>query len=342
MHAALVGLLLVAADVPEIPLLGRPADLPFSGASAGFAVAGPEHRAPFVVTASVSPADVEELDPLTFAVTVRAAGKVYHPPQRIDLRQLPAFARRFHIEDITDGKEAQTESSCWRWAYRLRPRAAGIDEVPGLPFVFYNPDLLPAEKGFQVIWTDPIALRVRSAERLALPVPVIDEALIVTSGSRVLLARHPWAGPGAGLLTITLAGPPVACFVWYLAWRRRNPDAARLLHERRSWAARRALRRLDAARRQQGRACADAVVGAVGEYLHARFDFPVAEPTPEEVAAWVAARGVDCKQAEQGRRLLEACAAERFQPTPGAAADLPGQAHDWIIALEEPPCPPSS
>jgi hypothetical protein len=124
-HAALVCLLLAAGDAPEVPLVGRPADLPFSGASAGFAAAGPgpEYVAPFAVSARATPAEVEELEPVTFEVTVRAVGTFYRPPARIDLREVPAFSRRFHIEDVTDGKTEEITPSPWRWAYRLRPWA---------------------------------------------------------------------------------------------------------------------------------------------------------------------------------------------------------------------------
>jgi hypothetical protein len=218
----------------------------------------------------------------------------------------------------------------------------GIGEVPGLPFVFYNPDLRPAEKGFQVIWTDPIPLRVATAERLAPPVEAPEDALAVVPGERVLRVRPAWSGPGVALLAISLAGPPGCCLVWYLAWRRRYPDAARLVHEHRSRAARQALRALEVARRQHGRRCAEAAAAALGEYLRARFEFPGVEPGPDEAAAWLLARGVNPEAAGRVRRLLAACAAGRFQPERDLADDLPGRCRDWIISIEEEPCPPSS
>lgn len=343
-NAALVCLLLAAGDAPEAPLVGRPADLPFSGASAGFAAVGPgpEYVAPFAVSVAATPAEVEELEPVTLEVTVRAVGSVLRPPSRLDLRRLPAFSRRFHIEDVTDGKKAEDTSTVWRWVYRLRPRAAGVAEVPGLPFVFYNPDVRPAGRGFQVIWTDPLPLRVATAERHAPPVEAARAALAVVTGERVLRARPAWGQPGVALALLGLAGPPCGCLAWYLAWRRRYPDAARLAREHRSRAARHALRSLEAARRQRGRPCAEAVAAALGGYLRERFEFPGVEPGPDEAIAWLAARGVEPVAAERAGRLLDACAEGRFQPEHDLTEDLPGRCRDWIISIDEGSCPHSS
>src|SRR5262245_32417685 len=128
------GALLLALTAPaargdepdEVPLVGRPADLPFSEASAGFASVAPgrEDRPPFAVETSASPAEVEGLQPVTFTITVRALGKVRRPPVRLDLSLLPSFSRRFHIFDVTDGQKEKSGEATWRWAYQLRPRTA--------------------------------------------------------------------------------------------------------------------------------------------------------------------------------------------------------------------------
>jgi hypothetical protein len=325
----------------EIPLVGRPADLPFSEASAGFVrLPGPEYRVPFSVESSASLTDVEELADILFTVSVRAHGRVQQPPSRIDLRQVSAFSARFHIEDVTDRK-IELSSASWRWIYRLRPRSAGIDEIPGVPFVFYNPDLRPAEKGYQVIWTDPLTLRVRSAERLALPVEAPASVLELATGSEVLLARSSWAGPTGGLVLLVVASPPLLCLGWYWLWRRLYRDANRLVQLRRSRAARRAIHAIDRARRQHGRVRAEEVARAVASYLAERFDLHQAEPTPIETATWLRERGLSAELVDRGQGVLDACARTRFQPETGDS-DLPGEASQWIDAIEEALCPPSS
>jgi hypothetical protein len=335
-------LLFVAAlHADDVPLVGRPADLPFSGASAGFDVVspGPEYRVPFALEAAATPTDVEESEPVTLTVSVRARGKVRHPPTRLDLRQLPSLSRRFHIEDVTDGQGETVSPYEWRWVYRLRPRGPGVREVPGVPFVFYNPDLRPAEKAFQVVWSDPVPLRVRPSERNAPPVAASDAVLVLATGPGVLRAGPAWNLSTAGWF-LTALGPPAVCGLWYLRWRRRHPDEARLAHQRRSRAARAALGALDHAGREQGRECADRVAAVVAGYLADRFGLSSAEPTSPEVVDFLRRCGLPDSLIERGGRLLDRTSAGRFGPEETlATAD---EARAWIIAIEEEPWPPSS
>jgi hypothetical protein len=336
--------LTLAVEVDEVPLVGRPADLPFSGASASFHVTGaePEYRVPFTLQTTAAPAEVEALAPLTFTVTVQAAGRVHNPPARLDLRQVPAFARSFHIEDVTDGKKETISPAVWRWSYRLKPRSAGVLEVPGLPFVFYNPDLRPTEKAFQVIWTDPIPLRVLPADRQLPPVDAPGVALEFAGGSGLLAAQPEWAGPGIGLVAVVILVPPLGCTLWYLLWRRLYPDVARMTRQRRSRAARHALATLTRLGKETGRVRAEAITRALADYLRERFDLPSAEPTPAEAAAWFARLELPSELVDQVSQLLERCAELRFRPGDSETTDLGGAVETWIVAVEESPCPSSS
>src|SRR5262245_36651414 len=80
-----------ASDSNDIPVVGRPSDLPFSEASGWFEV-----------WARAEPTVRQAETPLTFTVSVRAVRPTRQPPQRLDLRQLPAFDQRFHIEDPSE------------------------------------------------------------------------------------------------------------------------------------------------------------------------------------------------------------------------------------------------
>ena len=132
-----------------------PRMLPFSGASARF-VAGPdgESRAPFALTATATPTELAPRSALVYTVTLRARGpvsaaRVGSTCARSRLR--PAVRHRGYPR-----RESRHPSpTSWRWRYRLTPRWAEVDEIPGFPFVFYNPDLQPPEKAFQVLYSDP-------------------------------------------------------------------------------------------------------------------------------------------------------------------------------------------
>jgi hypothetical protein len=327
------------ADAPsddEVPLVGRPADLPFSGASAPFAVKpGPEYRVPFRVEVAASLKRLEAQTPLLYTVTITALTSVRKPPVRIDLRELPAFERAFYIEDDTDGRKEQVGPATWRWFYRLKPRQAWVDEIPGLPFVFYNPDLRPAEKAFQVIWSDAVPLTVEPAEPLSAPLDLPESMLALAVGPGVLAERHPWRLPSGIVVLVLLAVPPLACVGWYRLWQRWYPDAARQAQMRRSWAAQRALKALAAAPPDIGPGRGDHVAGAVAEYLRGRFERAPAEPTPGETRELLVTQGCPAELASRAEALLRACAAERFPPVPIEEIDVVEQARRFILDVEE-------
>lgn len=124
----------------DIPLVGRPPDLPFSDASGQFRA---EARA--------EPTVLEAQTPLILTLTVRATGAVRRLPKRIDLRQLSAVAKDFYIEDLPD--PAMPDPKTWQFAWRLKPRRADVTEIPSLPFVYYNPDILQESRRFQLQYT---------------------------------------------------------------------------------------------------------------------------------------------------------------------------------------------
>jgi hypothetical protein len=331
-----------ADEADEVPLVGRPVEFPFSQASAGFARQGGELLAPFRVEATATPRRVEVEQPVTLTVTIRAVAPVRLPPRRIDLREVPAFSRHFHVEDVTDGKKERLGPTAWRWTYRLRPRQVGHTEVPGVPFVFYNPDLRPADRAFQVVFTDPVRLTVTPPEPPVVPGELPPTMLEVDTGPPLLARVSRWSGPGPMLVVAVLALPPLLCAGWYLAWRRLYPDALLLSRQRRSWAAQRALAALDAAQRRTGRAQAESVSSAVVLYLRERFDLVPLEPTPQESARWLERFGYPETLTERLQLLLEGCAAARFGPAPAPDSDLAGPAQGLIVELEESSCPPLS
>jgi hypothetical protein len=318
-----------AADATEAPLVGRPNDLPFS-----------EGVGSFQVTARAEPTRVQAEKPLRLTLRVEATGPVRHPPQRIDLRQVPAVTEAFYVEDAPDADRHPDERT-WEFVYVLKPRGTEVTEVPGLPFAFYNPAIRPASRGFQVVYTDPIPLHVSKHAVYAVPLEVPASAYQLATGPELLAQRTPWRLPGPAWLALLLAAPPLLCAAWYTAWRRLNPDVARRAMQRRSRAARLALEALRGARRLPAEQQAVRAAATVAGYLRERLDLTVAEPTPAEVAGYLKGRGLSAGLTEQAAHFFELCDAARFLPAPEVAGtDLAEAASQVVLAVEAETCPP--
>lgn len=327
---------LSADEPPEIPLVGRPADLPFSDASAGFhPVPGTSDRiSPFSVTATADPTRMERLGPIRFQVTVRASGKVLRPPKRIDLALVPTFNQRFYITELADGTEEKPAANQWNWAWRLRPRSTAVREIPGLPFIYYNPDLRPVEKGFQTIYSDPIELTVQPAEVITRPVEVDPAVLRFRSLDNLHATKPTRTVPSAVqiLLGFLLPALVVAVGVWVL--HRLHPDALRQARRHRGRATSRALRLLASARRLTGRKQAEEVSRALCGWLRERLGWPAVEPTPLELTAALRERRCPEPGIAPIVAALEATTAARFGPE-GFEEGLIDRVKTAIEQLEE-------
>lgn len=319
-------------DKDDIPVVGRPVDLPFSEASGWFAV-----------HARAEPTTLQAESPLTFTLTVRAVRPARRPPQRLDLRQLPDFAQQFYIEDSSE-EAVRPDDQTWEFVYRLKPRRIGVREIPSLPFVYFNPYVLTASKGFQVLYTDPIALRVLPHDTVQVPVQGPESAFALARGPAVLERQTPWTPPGPGTIAALLLTPPLGCIAWYLIWRRMYPDAARLASQRRSRAARRALSALRTARRLDAHSRAARTAAIVAGYLQQRLDLACAEPTPHEVALLFEQQGFSSELTAQAIDFFETCDRARFLPEASGNSVSPSELHNaafqFILAVEAETCAP--
>jgi hypothetical protein len=317
----------------DIPVVGRPVDLPFSEASGWFEV-----------QARAEPTTVEAETPLTFTLSVRAVRPTRRPPQRLDLRQLPEFAEQFYIEDPSD-EAARPDDRTWEFAYRLKPRRTEVRAIPSLPFVYFNPYLLTASKGFQVLYTDPITLHVLPHEKVQVPIKAPEGAFVLATGPAVLERQSPWTPPQLGSILALLTAPPLGCIAWYLLWRRLYPDAARVATQQRSGAARRAVQALHSLRRLDPHARAARTTAIMAGYLQQRLDLTIAEPTPDEIALLFAQHDFSADLTERATRLFDLCDRARFLPAEsgnGVSGEPTVQLHDsaiqLILAVEEEKC----
>jgi hypothetical protein len=155
--AVLLALAPALGFADEPPLRNRPAH--FSDAVGMFHVA-----------TEAKPTELAPGQTLTLTVRVTAAGPVGQPPRRPNLKELPAFADHFHVENLPGPDDRPDDApaadrTAWEFAYRLKPRDPGVDAVPSLPFVFYKP-VPPGSRGrgsYQTAYAPSIPLRIKPA-----------------------------------------------------------------------------------------------------------------------------------------------------------------------------------
>ena len=137
-----------STEVLPIPTLGRPSD--YRGAVGEYKLA---------VVAAKKTASAG--DPISLTIGIRGDGPmelVQAPP----LSELPALTKDFKVSDkplaglVQDSTKAFTAS--------VRPRRAGIKEIPAIPFSFFD----PKSESFKTIYSDPISIEVTESETLAL------------------------------------------------------------------------------------------------------------------------------------------------------------------------------
>jgi hypothetical protein len=289
----------------EAPLAGRPKD--YSGAIGTYRV-----------STRAQPTELQAEDPLTFTVRITGTGPL-EKLQRPDLRRLPRFAERFHIEDA--GDRTLPEDRAREFDYRLRPRNAAVKEVPPLPFTYFKPGVVPEYRGFQTTYAPAVPLTVKPragppVAEGAPPVNVPESLYQITLGPSLLREDRPSRLPGPLALGALLLGPPLLGFLSGLCWRRLHPDAGRRARRQQSRAGRQALRAL----RQIKTDGVERPRAVLSEYLRQRTGFAVSEPTPAEVVAHLCRGGWSAAVAEKAAGWFAACDAARFGPR-GPAAD---------------------
>jgi hypothetical protein len=324
---ALLVLCVSALSVRAGDVMPEPDDIPnvvpplFSGASGIF-----------TVSARAEPTTVQAEQPVTFTLHIEArqdGGPVRKPPQRLDLNEFPDFADNFFIQDPRLDRQLP-DGQGWEFVYRLKPRRADVSEIPSVPFVYWD----PAFKGFQRPRTDPIPLQVTEPPPVEPGPREVSPIFLQTyTGPALFTLWKPWALPDLPVLVVMLLAPPLFCGGLYVVWRQLNPDAARLVKQRRSRAATFALKQLERLPHGATEERAAHVASAVTAYLQQRLDLHAAEPTPAEAATHLRNTGCPDALTKQTEEFFRTCDAARFFSTP-AGADLPASARKLILDLE--------
>jgi hypothetical protein len=341
--AVLLALALAPARADEPPVRNRP---PHFSEAVGL----------FRVSTEAKPVELTSGQTLTLTVRVTAAGPVGQPPRRPNLKELPAFAEHFYVENLPGPDDRPEEASAadktaWEFAYRLKPRDAGVDAVPSLPFVFYKPAPpgRPGRGSYQTAYAPQIRLTIKPAAEapateggkgeaaLQAPGPVYQ----IVEGPAVLRRPWSWGFAGPAVIVLVVLGAPALAAGWCVLWRRLYPDAARQARQRRSRAAQEALRALRALPHQAADEQPRQAAAVVATYLRERVDLPGAAPTADEAAAHLRQAGVSEKASGEVAGFFRACDVARFAPEPlrePGVGDWASAAGDLILALEAEPC----
>src|SRR5439155_10359698 len=203
--------------------------------------------------------------------------------------RLPRFAQRFHIDNLSD-RYLPTEQ-IREFDYRLRPRSAAVKQVPFLPFIFFNPKIVPAEEGYQTTSAAAIPLSVRPRDKVSAarvegatpPARAPESVYQLVEGSVVLRHDESFVLPGPLAVATVLVVGPLLAGVWYLIWRLRHHDAALRARQRYSKAAQHALKALRRSVKKDGVAQAERAAASLADYLRQRGDLASAEPAPAEI-----------------------------------------------------------
>ncbi|UUO04393.1 BatD family protein [Blastopirellula sp. J2-11] len=137
-----------ATVVTPVPQAGRPAD--YRGAVGRYRI-----------VTRATPTAVEAGDPITLDIGIAGSGPmelVQAPP----LNMSSELTTNFHVADQSLAGFVQDETKVF--STTIRPRQAGITEIPAIPFSFFDPET----ESFQTVHSEPIAIEVSESETLAL------------------------------------------------------------------------------------------------------------------------------------------------------------------------------
>jgi hypothetical protein len=293
----------------------------------------------FEVRSQAVPLSLEAEEPLILTLEILGKGPTKRAPSRPRLQDIPSLARHFYVEDMA-GVAVTPEPNRWTFRYRLKPKSLESRSIPGVPLQYLHPNGQE-----QTAYSEPILLEVRPrTEKVVVigppPVELPEAVRHLATGPEVLrhdVDRTPLAGWVWGLAALV---PPAGCWVWYMSWRRRNPDAGRRARSRRSQSAAKALRalhklRLDGDAATYASEAAAIVTGYLADQLH----FAAQGLTPQEASLYLVRADVPAERVAEVAEFFRHCDAIRFAPpSERLGGGLADDAEKLIEVLEAERC----
>ena len=291
-------------NVKPIPTAGRPPD--YRGAVGQFQI-----------RVAAKPTKVNAGDPITLHVEIEGTG-------RMDLIQAPPIAE--FSELAADFKVPQeslagiVDAATKTFSTSVRPRRAGIKQIPGIPFSYFDPQ----QESFVTVRSEPIEIDVGQAETLALET-IVDAREDQPGSAAVAQSAEPLMDNHTGLEVLQSEASTVPFERRYFSLFALPPllFACFLLLVRRSaWAS--SAQWLRSPSRQLKRSIARAesaaeIAAACSQFVHDRLRSKA--PVQSEVAAIGALRQAGQRDlAVELERLVGAChASSRTGGTEGLA-----------------------
>ena len=137
-----------AVEVIDVPVVGRPAD--YRGAVGKYRI-----------VAQAQPTEVTAGAPITLQMILQGDGPmelVQAPP----LATLSSLTDDFKVDD--DALAGFVQDDAKLFTTTIRPRRERIRQIPPIPFSFFNPET----EQFETVFSEPISIRVKRADLLAL------------------------------------------------------------------------------------------------------------------------------------------------------------------------------
>jgi hypothetical protein len=330
----------VAADSPEAPLVGRKE--PFCGAVGS---------GRFKVSMSASPKSLQAGDPILLTIRIEALGASTKPPERPNLANKPEyrkFQERFYIDNAQE--RPTPADGAWEFDFHLRPKSELVKEIPSLVIVYFRPGFTPPEKGYMTTTAPAIPVQVTSRAKVQTSEiqgqstlqSAPDYLYQIITGPEVLKHESDAVFPNIWVLVLLSLAPPALSIGWFLFWKRRYPNQARMSRLRKSRAARQALLALIATdgATGQSREAARSVANVLTHYLQERLDLGDVQTGPADIAFHLSNKGISADLADRTLEIFRACDTVRFSPPHQQGVSLPvlrAETADLIVALESQP-----
>lgn len=187
-------------DVKEIPIAHRPAD--YRGAVGKY-----------LIRSDATSKEVNAGDPIQLVLSISGTGPldlVQAPP----LAELPELAKDFKVPN--EPLAGYVDGGRKLFATTIRPRKAGISQIPSIPFTYFDPEV----GKFVTTHSKPISIHVTPADTLALE-DVVGRSKAAANSSASSAAVSGGAGPLLSNYTgddlLTSQSPPIA-ISWPLAF----------------------------------------------------------------------------------------------------------------------------
>ena len=296
-------------EIKPLPAENQPAD--FNGAVGTFQFA-----------TSAVPASAAVGDPIT--LTMKLTGSV--PLERIGpprLDQIKSLTDDFQLSGESLASELREDHKLF--VQTIRALRDDVKQIPPLPFSYFNPET----ERYETVWSNPIALNIRPAERVALPnddgtraAPSLAPLTETTQGLRAnhadvsaLLANQ---SGGFGTASFIFIGSmPVLYAAAFLILRTTSNRRSNTVAQRRRGAMTNARRLMDQAVREESTAMlASALMG----YIADRFNAPAAGMTRADAIALLSAHGASSESRIETDRMLDELEFARYGAAGGVKA----------------------